>query len=180
MRQQTFLGSGQTYFLILLGIVFLVTFHRANPDGIFTVAGNLSWNTQDSDATKNGNPFLCLYTLEKYNNPTPVTPLARDVLNMPSKYFGKYLRLSGTIKGIQTYPVQNGLPGLLIGNYSELILVAADGTTIIDCLLIGANTDLSIGSNITVSGYTPGLRYVQNVQGAVISELVVIGRLGYL
>ena len=107
-----------------------------------------------------------------------MSPLPRDVSITPSNYFGKYLQLSGTIQSVQPYPSQNSLLSLIIGNASELVMVASDGSTVVDCLLVNVGTNLNFGSNITIYGYTPGIRYVQNSQGTVTTELVVIGRIG--
>ncbi len=61
-----------------------------------------------------------------------------------------------------------------------MIMLTNDGTTIIDCFLIGSNTNLNPGVSVTVLGYSPGIRYGQNTQGGVTSYLALIGHLGTL
>jgi len=64
----------------------------------------------------------------------------------------------------------------MIGNFLELVMLASDGATLVDCLVLNAGTNFGVGSAITVYGYTPGVRYFQNAQGAVTAELVLVGR----
>lgn len=175
MRQESFPPITQNPLLIVLGLLILAAFLRSDLSSISTTV-NSNWNKQVIDATKNHNALLSLYLLETNNNPTPVNALARDVTAAPSNYFGKYLQLSGTIQSVQTFSAQNNLPSLIVGNTSELVMVASDGVTVVDCLLVNAGTNFQIGSPITINGYTPGVRYIQNSQAAVTQELVIIGR----
>lgn len=177
MRPQPFPRINQTYLVVVLGLLIIVAVLRSNSASILaTTTVTSNWNTQVIDVTKNRNAILALYLLETNSNPTPVNALARDVSATPSNYFGKYLQLSGTIQSIQTYPLQNNLPGLIMGNTSELVMVASDGVTVVDCLLVNIGTNLTMGNPITINGYTPGVRYIQNSQVAVTQELVIVGR----
>lgn len=180
MRQQPFPRINQNHLLVVVGLLILVAVLRSGSGSILTTATVTSnWNTQVIDATKNGNAVLSLYLLQTNTNPTPVNASPRDVLATPSNYFGKYLQLSGTIQSVQTYPSQNNLLSLILGNTSEVVMVASDGMTVVDCLLPNQATNLNVGSNITINGYTPGVRYVQNSQGTITSELVIIGRINW-
>ncbi|WP_176714415.1 hypothetical protein [Dehalobacter sp. TeCB1] len=58
------------------------------------------------------------------------------------------------------------------------MMLGSDGTTTVDCLLVNTGTNFGTGGNITIFGYTPGLRYVQNSQGVTTSELVIVGQPG--
>lgn len=175
MRQQPFPPITQNPLLIVLGLLIIAAFLRSNLGSISTTVTS-NWNTQIIDVTKNHNALLSLYLLETNNNPTPVNALARDVIAAPSNYYGKYLQLSGTIQSVQTFSSQNNLPSMIIGNTSELVMIASDGVTVVDCLLVNVGTNFSIGSPITISGYTSGVRYIQNSQAAVTQELVIVGR----
>lgn len=178
MRTQPFPRLKQNHMLIVVGILIIIAVLRSNSASLLATATTTpNWNTQVIDATKNGNAILALYFLKINDNLTPVSPSLRDVSASPSNYFGKYLQLSGTIQSVQTYPQQNNLLTLLVGNTFEIIMVGTDGVTPVDCLVVNAGTNLNVGSIITINGYTPGVRYVQNSQGALTPELVVIGRI---
>lgn len=177
LRPQPFPRINQTHLLIVLCLLIIVAVLRSNTASILTTTSAApNWNTQVIDVTQNRNAILSLYLLETNSNPTPVNALARDVLAAPSNYFGKYLQLSGSIQSVQTYPSQNNLPSLIVGNTSELVMIASDGVTVVDCLLVNVGTNLTIGSNITINGYIPGVRYIQNSQVNVTQELVIVGR----
>lgn len=175
MRPEPFPRMNQSYLLIALILLILAAFLRSNLSNLSTSVTS-NWNTQIIDVTRNHNAALALYLLETNNNPTPVNALARSVIASPSTYFGKYLQLSGTIQSVQTYPSQNNLPSLIVGKTSELVMIANDGVTVIDCLLVNEGINLTIGSTITINGYTPGIRYIQNSQTSLTQELVIIGR----
>ncbi|WP_434510312.1 hypothetical protein [Desulfitobacterium sp. AusDCA] len=175
MRPEPFPRMNQSYLLIVLILLILAAFLRTSLSSVSTSVTS-NWNTQVIDVTRNHNAALAFYLLETNPNPAPVNALARNVITSPSNYFGKYLQLSGTIQSVQTYPSQNNLPGLIIGNTTELVMIANDGVTVVDCLLVNEGINLTIGSTITINGYTPGIRYVQNSQTALTQELVIIGR----
>lgn len=163
--------------LIAAGLLIIVIVLRFDSTSLFaSVSPTLQWNTQIIDAAKNGNAFLALYSLEETNNTSPVNALVSDILTKPSIYIGKYLQLSGTIQSVQIYPRQNNLFNLIINNAAEVTIVGNDGGSLVDCLLVNGGTNLTIGNSITIAGYTPGIRSIQNSQGAVIPELVFIGR----
>jgi hypothetical protein len=160
-------------------VILIAVFFIFNSNSIFTQATvSPKWNMEDIDATKNGNAIHSLYLLETNSNPTPFQASARDILTKPANYFGKYLQISGTVKIVQPYSLQNSILSFTIGNSSEIIMISSDNSAIIDCLVINSSgNNIYIGRNATIYGYTPGVRYVQNSQGAIITELVIIGRI---
>lgn len=161
---------------IVVGVLLLIAIFRTNANSVVTTAPiTINWNLQDLDVTKNGNALRALLFLEKTNKlPTSASPSPSAVLNKPSDFYGQYLRFSGTIMSARSSSPQNNLETIIIGNSTELILMANDGTTIIDCFLIGSNLTLTPGSTVTVYGYSPGLRY-QTTQGKVTAGLALIG-----
>lgn len=178
MKQQPSPILKQKPLLYFVVILIIVALFRSCSASTLTSAPVLNWNTQNNDATKNNNVLLSLYCLKTNISSTPISPLPHDVLKAPMNYFGQCLQLTGTVKSVQTYPAQRGLSNLIVGNSTEVVLVASDGTTIIDCLILGTTTSLNVGSTVSVYGYTPGLRYIQNTQGGTTSELVLIAYLG--
>ena len=176
-RRLTLIFRQQPY-LILLGLVLIIALFRSAFTSISFMTQPSMWNTQDLDVTTNGNLLLSLWYMETNRNSAPTSPIASDVLKNPSSYFGKYIKVSGTVQSAQFYPAQGGLANQVISNSSETVMLANNDNTIIDCYLVGAPSGLNPGSTITVYGYSPGLKYVQNSQGALTPELVLVGRLG--
>ena len=161
---------------IVVGALLLIAIFRTNTNSVGTTAPiTINWNLQDLDVTKNGNTLRALLLLETNTIPTPASPSPSDVLNKPSSFYGQYLQFSGTIMSARSSSPQNNLETIIIGDCTEMIMVTNDNTTIIDCFLIGSNLTLNPGSSVTVYGYSPGIRYGQNTQGRVTSELALIG-----
>lgn len=168
-------------YILIFGFVtvILIWLFGANISSAFyTIAPSKSWNTLDPDVITNGNTLHALIYLQtKNNNLTPKTPLPSAVFNKPSNYYGKYLQFSGTVKSVQPFSPPSRLESMTIGSSSEIIVLANDGRTMIDFFLIGRNQNFSQGAPITLYGYTPGIRYVQNAQGVATTGLVLLGSL---
>jgi len=161
---------------IVVGILLLIAIFRNTTNGVATSAPiTMNWNLQDLDVTKNGNALRALLFLETNKFPAPTSPSPSTVLSKPSKFYGQYLQFSGTIMSARSFSPQSNLETIIIGNSTEIILKTNDDTTIIDCFLVGSNQVLTPGSTITVYGYSPGIRYIQNTQGRITSELALIG-----
>lgn len=154
----------------------LIAIFRTNlTSAVTSTPITINWNLQDLDISKNGNTLRTLLCLEANKAAAPSNPTPSVVLNNPSKFYGQYLQFSGTVESFRAYSPQNNLETILIGNSSEMVMKTNDGTTRIDCFLIGSNVALTPRSSVTVYGYSPGIRYAQNAQGRVISELALIG-----
>jgi hypothetical protein len=167
--------------LFIAGALLIIALLKSTA-GRITEANTITanWNMQDLDIATNGNILRALLLLEIKPAPPPETPTPSSILRKPSDYYGKYLQLYGTIKSAKSYTPDNNLENLLIGSSSELIIIAGDGATILDCFLLGLNSTPTPETLITVYGYCPGIRYIQNAQGGITSELVLIGQLGTL
>lgn len=179
LRQTNYQNMKFNPLFIVIGVLLVVAVFRTNTTGAVTTAPiTINWNLQDLDVTKNGNALRALLFLETNKISSFASPSPSSVLNKPSDFYGQYLQFSGTIKSARSYSPQNNLESIIIGNSTEMIMIASDGTTIIDCFLIGNNTNPTSGVSVTVNGYSPGIRYAQNTQGGVTPELVFIGHLG--
>lgn len=163
---------------IVVGILLLIAIFRNTTNGVATSAPiTMNWNSQDLDVTKNGNALRALLFLNTNKFPTPASPSPSTVLSKPSKFYGQYLQFSGAIMSARSFFPQSNLETIVIGNSSEIIIKTNDNATIIDCFLIGNNQVLTPGSTITVYGYSPGIRYMQNAQGRVTTQLALIGHI---
>jgi len=180
-RQLDFRNMKFNPLFIVVGVLILIAIYNTNmrsSDRIAPIV--INWNSQVLDVTKNSNALRTLLLLETNTAPTPTSPSPSSVLHNPADFYGQYLQFSGTIKSVRSYSPQNNLENITIGNSAEMIMLTNDGTTIIDCFLIGSNTNLNSGVSVTVLGYSPGIRYGQNTQGGVTSYLALIGHLGSL
>jgi len=160
---------------LVVGALLLIAIFRTDANSVVTTTPiTINWNLNDLDVTKNGNALRALLLLETNKIPSPTSASPSAVLNKPSNFYGQYLQFSGTIKSMRSASPQNTLEAIVIGNSTEIIMMTNDGTTIIDCFLIGSNLTLTPGSSVTIYGYSPGIRY-QTTQGKVTSELALIG-----
>lgn len=163
------------YILTIILIIFII--YKSNASNSFkSTSLTINWNLDDLDIIKNQNPLRVLILLETKKPAAPITPSPREVLQKPTNYYGQYLQFSGSIKSFKMYTPHNNLENITIGNSIEIIMLANDGTSMIDCFLIGYDANLTVGANVTVYGYCPGLRYAQNSQGLVTAYLTLIGQ----
>ena len=163
--------------LILLVVLIAFAIFKANTSNSLTTSFTTNWNFDDLDITKNQNALRILLLLETNKSANPVSPVSSEVLQKPASYYGQFLQFFGTIKSMKFYTPHNNLESFTIGNSAEMIILTNDSSTVIDCFLIDYNSSLASGAYVTVCGYCPGLRYVQNSQGYVTPYLALIGYL---
>ncbi len=178
-RKNLNFNRGPYMIVVVVALVLLIwSLGTSSSRSFFTTTPIKSWNTIDPDVSTNGNTLYALAFLQsKKSNLTPTAPPPSLVFNKPFNYYGKYLQFSGTVKSVQSSSPPSKLESIALGSSTEIIVLANDGRTLIDFFLIGRMQSFSTGAPITLFGYTPGIRYVQNTQGVVTPGLVIIGSL---
>ncbi len=139
------------------------------------------WNTVDINAETNGNLLVAAEVLRD-QSPAEVmqaadsTVLPATAFKSPWKFYGKPLAFTGVVGIAQAYPPGSDISQIFGGGeVAELVLVATDGSTIIDFLLLGDSGDLNVGDMVTVYGYVVGQVEVQNKMGGQTTQLMMVG-----
>jgi hypothetical protein len=138
-----------------------------------------SWNTSDLNVISNGNVPVAILLL-KDASPTTLqqeadgTIAPATVNKQPWKYYGKPLKLTGSVAIAQAYPPGNEMSKAMGGEAGEIVMGAGDGT-IIDFLMMGDTGDVNVGDVATVYGYVVGQAEVTNKMGGKTTQMILVG-----
>jgi DNA-directed RNA polymerase subunit RPC12/RpoP len=138
------------------------------------------WNTTDINALQNGNIGLAIDYVKTYNymknSAGMITPQPELVERNPAAYYGKVLKLTGTVGYVQDYPAGDGNS---IGgkDTKDIVIVCADGTIAeILCMKYYFTPDnLVVGDVANIYGFPAGVTEVPNQNGGHDTPLVLIG-----
>jgi|GEM_PF-1954410 len=135
------------------------------------------WNTTEIDATKNGNIAVAVNWLLR--NPTirasAISPQPELVAKTPWNYFGKVVKLTGTVAVVQDFPQGSDFGQSLGGqNASDIVTVTADGT-IVELFCMKASGSVKVGDIANLFGYPVGNLDVENRLGGKDPHLILVG-----
>lgn len=136
-----------------------------------------TWNTKETDATKNGNVNVAVQLIKANGNLKTIatSPSPAAVAKAPWNYYGKVVKITGQIADIQEYPVGSDWSKSLGGKEAGQIVIASDDGTITDMLVVGNTGDLKVDDTVTLYGYPVGLSDVDNKLGGKTTQLFIVG-----
>ena len=142
-------------------------------------SAEIKWNTSEVDAQKNGNFTPAVKVLNKTDDMNAVAEDvdAAAVMQKPWEYYGKVIRVTGTVAVVANYPPdskrakQMGSPSK--GASDVVVMVGHD--TIVEFFLQGT-TDLQKNAQATLMGYPIGRTQVENKVGGKFTHLIVVGK----
>lgn len=134
------------------------------------------WNTGDMYVTSNGNLPLAIELLKVTGDitKTATSPAPSAVQKAPWNYYGKPVKLTGTVGIVQDYPPGNNLSVEMGGTASEIVMFTDDGA-FVDTLLSVSSGTVKMGDSVTVFGYPVGLIEGENKMGGKTTQLVLVG-----
>lgn len=151
-----------------------------NPPPAPTVVGPVKWNTQDPNASTNGNGRLVAALLKSL----PADELRRKAESVPPAvlrkapwdHYGKLLRLSGQVAEARDLPRGGQVArDLGVDHVGELVVVADDGTRLTYAHL-GSVGQVRPGQKVAVCGYVVGLSEVGDGASGGAATPYVVGK----
>lgn len=137
-----------------------------------------NWNTADLNPISSGNLKTAFFTFR--DNPNveslAINVNAAEVMRRPWEYYGQAVRFSGRAVVLQDCPPGHDMSKAFGGESCEIVLLADDGNTVVDGMLLGNTKGLNIGDRVTFCGYPCGILKVANKAGGLVSHLAVVGR----
>lgn len=104
------------------------------------------------------------------------SPTPGQVMKAPWTYYGKIIKLAGTVGIVQEYPPDSAEAKAAGGELSEIVFVTND-RTFIDHLHLGSTGNLTVGDNVTIYGFPVGIVDAKNKLGGTTQELTTVGKI---
>ena len=140
-------------------------------------AKKATWNTSEVDAAKNANLQVAIEELKK--NPdiaSKATDIdAAAVIKTPWEYYGKVVRVTGTVGVIEPQPPTGDIGKLFGGDVYDVVVTVGADETIVEGFMMG-KTKLNVGDQATLVGYPIGRMEVPNKIGGKFTHLVIVGK----
>lgn len=142
-------------------------------------AAAIKWNTSEVDATKNGNIQQAAKALKQTAD---LAAVAQDadasvVIQKPWEYYGKVLKVTGTVAVVDSYPPGSDM-AKAIGAASEGatdVVISVGEDTIVEFFMQGSQ-NLKKGDQATLMGYPIGRTEVENKLGGKFTHLIMVGK----
>ncbi len=139
-----------------------------------------SWNTKDLNIETNGNMRIALNCLQSLD-PSEIKLNAENIspasaLKTPWKYYGKILKVSGTVGYAQEYPPGSDISEAFGGGEVGELSILTDDMTPISFMQIGSTGDINVNDYVVVYGYPVGLVELENSLGGTITQLAIVGK----
>lgn len=137
----------------------------------------LLWNFKDINVKTNGNIQVAVIKLRDYANSKDkaIQVDVENIFKRPWEHYGKIVKISGQAVIVQDYPPEGDIAKAFGGSAGEIVLVAGNGSTLIDFVIAGSTGNVKVGDQIAIYGYPVGLIDVQNKLGGKTTELAVVG-----
>jgi len=135
------------------------------------------WNTGDLDAMANGNIEIAAKEIKKVNNSRSVAinPAPANVKKRPWDYYGKIIKITGTVAVVQDYPPSSDYSKMLGSpSVSTIVMETADGT-IAQFLLTKSASNINVGDVATAFGFPVGTAEVDNTVGGTFTHVMFVG-----
>jgi len=135
------------------------------------------WNTKDLNALENGNMLIAANLLKTAGDikKDAVAVEPASVNKTPWKYYGKVVKMTGSVEVVQDYPPDSDVAkGMGVKEASEIVMTTEDGT-IVDMFCSISSGSLKVGDIVTLYGYPVGQAEVENKIGGKFTHLVIIG-----
>lgn len=136
-----------------------------------------NWNIKEVDATKNGNLQVAVKLLQTAGDikKNAETPDPATVIKSPWNYYGKIMKVTGTVAVVQDFPTGSDYSKVLDGKDSSDIVITTQDETIVEMLSSIPSGTLKVGNTITLYGYPIGNSEVSNRVGGKDTHLFLVG-----
>jgi len=133
------------------------------------------WNTTEIDAIKNGNIGVAVNWVNRQPaiRGVAIAPQPQYIAKQPWNYFGKVVRVRGTVVVVQDYPLgsDNSINGQAS---SDIVIECADGT-IAEMFCMRTSGNITTGCTVNFYGYPCGVTEVPNKIGGTFTHLILVG-----
>lgn len=140
---------------------------------------SFAWNTNDMDVATNGNLLIAIGAMQDRSalqlEQVAIDAVPGSVFKAPWNYYGKVVKIAGTVGIVQEYPPNNAASQAVGGHLSEIVMATRD-MTFVDFLLLGSSGSISVGDAVTVYGLPIGQEDVTNRLGGQTTQLVLVGK----
>jgi hypothetical protein len=136
-----------------------------------------TWNTTETDATKNGNIDVAVSLLKTAGDIKKIAQPcdAATVMKTPWNYYGKIIKITGSVAVLQDYPAGSDYSNRLGGkDASDIVISTQDGTTV-ELLSTISSGSVKVDDTITIYGYPIGFTDVENKLGGKDPHLFLVG-----
>ena len=136
---------------------------------------NYDWNTTEIDAVKNGNIAVAVNWVNRNSalRGAAIAPQPQYIAKQPWNYYGKVVRVTGTVGVVQDYPA--GSDNAINGNdTADIVILCGDGT-IAEIFCMKPSGNITTGCTVTLYGYPVGVTEVPNRVGGTDTHLIMVG-----
>lgn len=143
---------------------------------------DVDWNTENTDASKNGNlqeAYVPLIRMNMNDIQNQAIDLPSNAVNKaPWKYYGQLVRFSGEVGIVEEYPSGSDMSKAIAdgGEAGQIVLTTDDGT-VVDFFVIGTTGIIVEGDYIDIIGLPIGSVQVENQLGGTTTQLAVVGKI---
>jgi len=138
---------------------------------------NYEWNTTEIDAVKNGNIAVAINWINRKPalRGSAIFPQAEYIAKTPYRFYGKVVRLTGTVAVVQDFPAGSGFSQALGGHDAADIVMSSQDDTIVELFCMNSSGSMKVGDAVNLYGYPVGVLDVENRLGGKDVHLVIVG-----
>lgn len=149
----------------------------ANTQPVKKAESKPTWNTTETDAMKNGNLDVAISLLKTAGDikQNAQTCDAASVMKTPWNYYGKIIKITGSVAVVQDYPAGSDYSKRLGSKDASDIVISTQDSTTVELLSTAPSGSIKVDDTITIYGYAVGISDVENKVGGKDPHLFLVG-----